>query len=1054
LRCRYCNKAISLLRRLNDSEYCSDAHRFDDAAEQQLAMQRLAETQPAMQRTQRMAAAKPGRLGAQAAVVPSGTMSAKAGHLPFTPPALEGGWRPHAVPETLDCGSTVLFADRDHRFRAGMAWGGNTVPVSAVIAGQPFRAPAMQGPVSKARIVTPRNLSSQFARRQTWSAALTTALSSVVLVSKSPGTTALKSPSSEPVIELKRVPHSHRRHERELRPVTRLSRLSMAASGERPTPGKTSGDPADSPYFTLESAKIPVSRLMALAPPIPVRKSDAEEFWALLEASPLGPLMAATSYSRIAPVAPGLWEAAVGTEPQGISFAGLAAILPAFAEPSAQRRPDGSPGLQTVPAPEQVSVPRSGMCSAAVLPANAPRMFPGLLGGLSGRVLHVPNTVFRIAPPQLASLLAANGGHHSVETPVSPRIDLPVRTNFRSTGLSIPSSENILAIAAPGISTGRRFVPIQGVLTSGELTRRIPATEFAERTAQLITASGLPVHAPRTAGAVARGAAVAEWLEPAIACHRPSIRVAEILYRAPRLFKASVRPVHAPRTAGAEPRCRDAANWTDPAIPCSPPSIRTAAVGEGVSLAGRVACELCPDQADSARPPHSLQTLQTVLRVRFPRLLTRHIGKHGGAECVPVNQPQHPQIPWRAAIVSGTDLSPEQVFPLRANQLRPCGLRQLPVQLFAVPRARPMARPANGKPLSLGMDRWASPPAICVSKLGFDDGKPRTKQTSANQFGKELRERLSVAGLHGAWQKINRLPSDLKWIAMVVPLILGIWVLARPAASEPANARISVPLKEGMETESAPAGEGESSAAVTPVSAPHVPEKKTDSNARNAPRQLAPAAEPGRWEILTARIANRASVDLIEDFRNGLSQWEGRGEWARSWSYDRSGTVRPGQMAIFQPTLALKDYVLDIKASIDRRSIQWLVRASNAQNYHFARLNVTPGAPLTKLELERWSVINGKTGRVTRLPLPHGGANQTLYSIRVEVRGDSITTYLQDQVIDTFSDPRLQEGGVGLIGGREDRPRIYGIHVSHQNDFLGKLCSFLAPPPINSQGSD
>ena len=102
MRCRYCNKAISLLRRLNDAEYCTDAHRFADAAEQQLAMQRLAETQPAMQRTQRMAAAKPGRF-------------AVGEQLPFKPPVIQSGWQPKPVQEPLHVASTVLFMDRQHR---------------------------------------------------------------------------------------------------------------------------------------------------------------------------------------------------------------------------------------------------------------------------------------------------------------------------------------------------------------------------------------------------------------------------------------------------------------------------------------------------------------------------------------------------------------------------------------------------------------------------------------------------------------------------------------------------------------------------------------------------------------------------------------------------------------------------------------------------------------------------------------------------------------------------------------------------------------------------
>ena len=362
-----------------------------------------------------------------------------------------------------------------------------------------------------------------------------------------------------------------------------------------------------------------------------------------------------------------------------------------------------------------------------------------------------------------------------------------------------------------------------------------------------------------------------------------------------------------------------------------------------------------------------------------------------------------------------------------------------------------MARPASGKPLSLGMDLWASPPAVRASNLRFHDGGRRSKNTSIQRFGQELCKRFSQDGLRNAWMKLSRLPSDLKWIALVLPLILGIWVLARSTASESASAKLSI-SQAVLAAETAPIIENESHAAVTPIPSP--PEKKAGASPGKAPVSLSPPAEPGRWEIFTARIASRASVDFVEDFRNGLSQWDGRGEWARSWSYDRSGTVRPGHLAIFQPTIGLRDYVLEMKSSIDRRSIQWIVRASGPQNYHFARLNVTPGAPLTKLELERGSVINGRTSRVTRLPLPHGGANQTLYSIRVEVNGDSITTYLQDQVIDTFNDTRLREGGVGLIGAQDDRPRIYGIRVSHQNDFLGKLCSLLAPPPINRLGSD
>jgi len=352
------------------------------------------------------------------------------------------------------------------------------------------------------------------------------------------------------------------------------------------------------------------------------------------------------------------------------------------------------------------------------------------------------------------------------------------------------------------------------------------------------------------------------------------------------------------------------------------------------------------------------------------------------------------------------------------------------------------------------MDTWASKPLVCPLSLRLDDGKRPPKHSKSQRFGRALRERFSMAGLAKLGHRAAHLPSDLKWIAMVVPLVIGIWVLARPTTAEPA--RMPVPI-EKSEAEAPPLEEERTQvAALKPVAIPPAPEPVAtpEPPVSKTPPPAATPGAPTAWDNFTARIASRASVDLVEDFHNGLSSWEGRGEWARTWSYDRSGTVRPGHMAIYQPTLGLRDYVLEMKASIERRSIQWMVRASNPQNYHLARLNVTPGAPLTRLELERWSVVNGRAGRVTRLPLPHGGANQTVYSIRVEVNGDSVSTYLQDQAIDTFSDSRLAKGGVGLVGSADDRPRIYGIRVFHQNDFLGKLCSFLAPPPINTQGSD
>ena len=59
------------------------------------------------------------------------------------------------------------------------------------------------------------------------------------------------------------------------------------------------------------------------------------------------------------------------------------------------------------------------------------------------------------------------------------------------------------------------------------------------------------------------------------------------------------------------------------------------------------------------------------------------------------------------------------------------------------------------------------------------------------------------------------------------------------------------------------------------------------------------ATLPGRWEGIQHNILNRAAVALTDDFRAGLAVWEGEGDWASAWSYDQSGFVRTGPLALY-----------------------------------------------------------------------------------------------------------------------------------------------------------
>ena len=937
---------------MNDASFCTDAHRQAFGEEQQLAMQRLTDTTPAMQRTQRMPAAT-----MPAPISPYGpTMAVKGERCPDNPKPVPGS-RIEIAAVPLSGGAIVLFRDHEHSFELEFPCETRQFRIPAQPRPAPIPKAAVLGQAASLRVAFPRGFASQDRRLRSLGSAIQ--LERVAFVGPAGAATArpVKNGTTLPVdVSMIRINRAAERRPRQLRPATQSSRITLGASGA--VCGRTTkATHQQAPSYGVPAAQVcyPLTPKLAitLAAAIPKDFVD-EKIWATLEAHPLGALLAATQYATVRPVPA---QPALSSEhalPLTVAFQSFRATTEA-ASGFAPVALAPSVALQPVERPVPPDTARGPRRIAKLLSTPPVRIVPACPEWMAERRLTAESTVLQVAKPRLASgRIAADW--NGAWTGTNPHPAPPARPS-RLAGAALPFAA-VVAIAAPPLA-GPVAVP------GGNSRTSIP----------------VPIQESR-------------------------------------------------------------------------PSTRLRALGEGLLLAGAVPCDLRPDLASGDRPIYSPVALHTVLRLRLPRHAVKRVSRYGTAESVPLVAPATVSLKWSRPLTDHLILAPGAALPGPATPARPLSLKRLPVRLYRVPGAQPMARPFGRKPLHFANGEWGGTPAIRLSGLVADDGRQRKSAKSTQQFGRDLYERFTSGGAQELWRKASLLPSDLKWITMVVPLIIGIWVLARPSTAEPVVAQPVAVREETPEVEPQQPAKRVELAAVRPVTTPAVEAPPPVAPVKPRSEKPPVAGEPTAWDAFTARIASRASVNFNEDFRNGLSSWDGRGEWARSWSYDRAGTVRPGHMAIYQPSVGLKDYVFEMKASVERHSIQWMVRAANMQNYHFARLNVTPGAPLTRLELERWTVINGRVGKVTRLPLPHGGANQTLYAIRVEVRGDSITTYLQDQVIDTFNDARLQDGGVGLVGGSDDRPRIYGIRVTHQNDFFGKLCSFLAPQPIHTQGSD
>lgn len=200
-----------------------------------------------------------------------------------------------------------------------------------------------------------------------------------------------------------------------------------------------------------------------------------------------------------------------------------------------------------------------------------------------------------------------------------------------------------------------------------------------------------------------------------------------------------------------------------------------------------------------------------------------------------------------------------------------------------------------------------------------------------------------------------------------------------------------------------------------------------------------------RWKEVKRNISSRAGLELSEDFRNGLDNWESRGDLTTSWSYDQSGFVKPGPLAVYKPSADLGDYTVEFLGQIEKKALSWVVRADDLDNYYAVRLVTLKGGPLPTIGVSRYAVINGKAEKPVEIELPENARMDTLYRVRMDVRGPNYALMVQGRVVASWSDTRLTRGGVGFFSAKGEQSRVRWVVVTHQYDMLGRLCAYLAP---------
>ena len=217
----------------------------------------------------------------------------------------------------------------------------------------------------------------------------------------------------------------------------------------------------------------------------------------------------------------------------------------------------------------------------------------------------------------------------------------------------------------------------------------------------------------------------------------------------------------------------------------------------------------------------------------------------------------------------------------------------------------------------------------------------------------------------------------------------------------------------------------------------------TPGKGSNGGASARPAAKgAGAW--VRQVIADRAALQVAENFR-GMEGWDIDAQTKPAgWSRHPDGYMQTGALALFRPTLKFNDYRMEFFGQIESKSIGWTVRATDAKNYHAMKLTVIEAGLRPFVALVQYNVVNGKSGHRTQTPLNVMVHNNRPLQFAVDVRGNRFVTSINGEEVDSFIDSTRAAGGVGFFSEAGERARLYWMRFTRNDDWLGHVCALLA----------
>lgn len=205
------------------------------------------------------------------------------------------------------------------------------------------------------------------------------------------------------------------------------------------------------------------------------------------------------------------------------------------------------------------------------------------------------------------------------------------------------------------------------------------------------------------------------------------------------------------------------------------------------------------------------------------------------------------------------------------------------------------------------------------------------------------------------------------------------------------------------------------------------------------------------WDAVGEVVRSQAPVTLHHEFRSGFADWVSVNAHALAGSEERdwAGASRPAlshpvSLRLWERSASLQNYQMEFQGQLEGRSLSWAFRAANGNNYYATKLVIAKPGAGHNAGLVRYSVIDGRESAAVRLPLPLSLERGVDYRVRMTVEDDHFITYLNGQVISSWTDSVLKRGGVGFFDDRNDPQKVAWVSLSERDSFMGRMLAYFS----------